>query len=81
MNVVLVMMDALRPDHLGFAGYERPTSPNLDRFREGAVWFRNAYTPSPSTRFAMASMLTGHDVHNLPHRQTAEANVGSISQT
>lgn len=69
MNILLLMMDALRPDHLGFAGYDRPTSPNLDRFQDEAVWFRNAYTPSPSTRFAMASMFTGSDVRSLPHRR------------
>ncbi len=66
-NVVLLQMDALRPDHLGFAGYERPTSPNLDRFRRRATWFRNAYTNAPSTRFAMSSVFTGYDVRRLPY--------------
>jgi arylsulfatase A-like enzyme len=59
MNVLLVLVDALRPDHLHFAGYERETSPNLDRFREEAVWFKNAYTTAPRTRDAFASLLTG----------------------
>jgi len=66
-NIVLVQIDALRPDHLGFAGYERATSPNIDRFREDATWFERAYTPAPSTRFAMASMFTGHDARRVPH--------------
>ncbi|MDH5675460.1 MAG: sulfatase-like hydrolase/transferase [Myxococcales bacterium] len=67
-NLVVIQLDALRPDHLGFAGYRRPTSPNLDRFAARALFFRNAYTPSPSTRFAMSSMFSGYDVGRLPHR-------------
>jgi arylsulfatase A-like enzyme len=67
-NVVLIQMDALRPDHLGFAGYPRPTSPRLDAFRDGATWWKNAYTPAPSTRFAMAALFTGLDPRRAPHR-------------
>jgi arylsulfatase A-like enzyme len=67
-NLVLIQVDALRPDHLGFTGYRRPTSPRLDRFREGATWWKNAYTPAPSTRFAMAALFTGLDPRRAPHR-------------
>jgi arylsulfatase A-like enzyme len=70
-NLVLIHLDALRPDHLGFAGYTRKTSPVLDRFREGAVWFRNAYTPAPGTRFALASVFTGVDLDRIPQRRGA----------
>jgi arylsulfatase A-like enzyme len=66
-NFVVIQIDALRPDHLHFAGYERPTSPRMDRFRESATWFENAYTPAPSTRFAMTSMFTGYDARRVPH--------------
>ncbi len=65
-NVVLIMVDALRPDHLGFAGYRRHTSPNIDRFRETATWFRRTYTTAPSTRFALATIFTGQDVDQIP---------------
>jgi arylsulfatase A-like enzyme len=70
-NLVLIHLDALRPDHLGFAGYARKTSPVLDRFREGAVWFRDAYTPAPGTRFALASVFTGVDLDRIPQRRGA----------
>jgi arylsulfatase A-like enzyme len=66
-NFVLVQLDALRPDHVGFAGYGRPTTPNLDRFREHATWFSRTYTPGPSTRFAMAAMFTGQYLDKTPH--------------
>lgn len=65
-NVILVHIDALRPDHVGFVGYARHTTPQIDKFREGATWFKNAYTPAPSTRFAMAAMFTGLEVQRVP---------------
>ena len=38
MNVVLIVADALRPDHMGVHGYARDTTPNLSRLaRSGAV--------------------------------------------
>jgi glucan phosphoethanolaminetransferase (alkaline phosphatase superfamily) len=30
-NLVLIVVDALRPDHMGIYGYRRPTTPHLDR--------------------------------------------------
>ncbi len=69
-NVVLIMIDALRPDHLHFAGYPRTTSPNLDAFRHGATWFENAYTAAASTRFSLASVMTGFDVERIPQTRS-----------
>jgi hypothetical protein len=71
LNVVLVHLDALRPDHLGFAGYRRATSPKLDRFRASATWFQRAYTPAPTTRYAMASAFTGLEAAAVPHTRGA----------
>jgi len=68
-NIVIVLVDALRPDRLGFAGNTRATSPHIDRFRAGATWFRRTYTPAPSTRFALSSMFTGEEVQALPQRR------------
>lgn len=65
-NMVVIMVDALRPDHLSFTGYARPTSPRIDAFRAGATWFQNAYTSAPNTRLAVASLLTGVYAHRLP---------------
>ena len=59
----------MRPDHAGFAGYSRPTTPNIDAFRQGATWFRRAYAPAPSTRFAMPTVFTGLDVDDMPQRR------------
>jgi len=43
LNVVVVMADTLRADHLGLWGYHRDTSPNLDRFfgSQGVIFYNN----------------------------------------
>lgn len=58
-HVVLISIDTLRADHLGSYGYERPTSPNLDRIAESGAVFLDASTTSPWTLPSHASMLTG----------------------
>jgi len=58
-DVFIFLIDALRADHVGCYGYERPTTPNLDAFAENATLFLNAHTPSTWTRPAVASIFTG----------------------
>lgn len=48
-NVVFILIDTLREDHLGYAGYERDTSPNIDAIAAESAVFRNAYATSPQT--------------------------------
>jgi arylsulfatase A-like enzyme len=58
-NVVVVLIDTLRADHLGHYGYARPTSPNLDQFARENVAYRYAITAAPWTPVAVASIFTG----------------------
>ncbi len=58
-NVLVIMIDTVRADHLGTYGYEKDTSPFLDSlFKRGAV-FERAYAPAYLTFQTDASMLTG----------------------
>jgi arylsulfatase A-like enzyme len=58
-NILLVSIDSLRPDHLHSYGYDRETSPTIDRLaREGAL-FRTAVSPTSWTLPAHLSLLTG----------------------
>jgi arylsulfatase A-like enzyme len=57
-NVVLIVIDALRPDHLGCYGYHRPTSPNIDLLAERSVVFETAITQAPWTKGAFSSIFT-----------------------
>lgn len=59
-NIVLVVADALRSDHVSANGYARSVTPNLDRRIAGeGVSFRQATTPSPWTFPASAALMTG----------------------
>lgn len=64
-NVVLVVIDTLRRDHLPTYGYRRQTAPFLDRLaREGAAL--DGVSPTSWTKPATASLLTG--LHPLSHQ-------------
>src|SRR5439155_6197122 len=64
-DILLVTVDALRADHVGAYGYDRPTTPNLDRLaRQGAMFLR-AYCPTPHTSYSMTSMMTGKTLRPL----------------
>jgi arylsulfatase A-like enzyme len=58
-DLVLVSIDSLRADHLGAAGYERDTSPFLDRLAREGLHFTDARSASPWTLPSHTTMLTG----------------------
>jgi arylsulfatase A-like enzyme len=58
-NVVLIVVDTLRADHLGIYGYQRDTSPNLDALARESFLYRNAVSTAPWTSPAVGSLLTG----------------------
>ena len=57
-NVVLIGVDTLRPDHLGCYGYDRNTSPNIDRFVGESVLFENVFSQAPWTLPSFATVFT-----------------------
>jgi arylsulfatase A-like enzyme len=59
-DVVLIVVDTLRADHLGCYGYRRSTSPEIDRelAARGALYER-AYAPSPWTLPSIISLFSG----------------------
>lgn len=58
-SIVLISVDALRPDHLGTNGYHRNVSPNIDALLKDAVVFENAYSTAPTSSFSIPSIHTG----------------------
>jgi len=60
-NVLVVVVDALRADHLSTYGYSRPTSPYLSQLAAEGTLFENAIAPSSWTLPVHASVLTGLD--------------------
>jgi arylsulfatase A-like enzyme len=62
-NVVLIVLDTVRADHVGLHGYPRDTTPNLDRLAERSVVFEQAFAPSPWTVPSHVAMFTGRFPH------------------
>lgn len=57
-NVLILVIDALRADRMGFAGYPKPTTPRLDELATESVWFRNAYAQASWTKPSIAALMT-----------------------
>ncbi len=67
-DIVLVVVDTLRADHLGTYGYSRPTSPAIDAFASRATVFDEAWAAAPWTLPSVMSIMTGR----LPSRHRVE---------
>jgi arylsulfatase A-like enzyme len=58
-NLVLITVDTMRASEMGFLGYPKPTTPNLDALAGDAVVFDRAYAMASYTGKALAPMLIG----------------------
>jgi arylsulfatase A-like enzyme len=58
LNLMIIGVDTLRPDHLGCYGYGRDTSPNIDKLAGRSVLFENVVSQAPWTLPSFATMLT-----------------------
>jgi len=63
-NVLIILSDALRADHLGCYGYHRNTSPFIDSLAAEGVVFERAIAPSTYTAQAVSALFSGQ----LPSR-------------
>jgi choline-sulfatase len=70
--IVLISIDTLRADRLPAYGYTRVQTPALDALAADGVVFERAYSHSPQTLPAHASILTGR----LPFEHGVRDNVG-----
>jgi len=57
-NIILLLIDTLRADHLDAYGYERRTAPRLDELIDSGILFTKAYSSTNWTRPAVASLFT-----------------------
>ncbi|MBI4761652.1 MAG: sulfatase-like hydrolase/transferase [Chloroflexota bacterium] len=58
-NVLWIVIDTLRADHMSLHGYERETDPYLASLAQQSVVFDNAYATSSWTLTSHASLFTG----------------------
>jgi arylsulfatase A-like enzyme len=59
-NVLLIIWDTVRESNLSLYGYQRPTTPFLERFAQSGARFDMAIATAPWTLPSHASMFTGH---------------------
>lgn len=71
-NIILISLDTLRSDHLHCYGYERRTSPYIDKLAENSVLFANCYSPTGKTLPSHMSMFTS--LYPIHHRLLANGN-------
>lgn len=58
-NVLVIVVDTLRADHLPAYGYTDGRTPHLDAFQRDAVRFDQAFSNASWTRPSFASIMTG----------------------
>ena len=64
-NVVLITFDSLRADHCSFMGYERKTTPTIDKMAKKGLYFKNAIAASvPTAPSIMASFTGDYSLNN-----------------
>lgn len=68
-NIVLIVIDTLRPDHLPFYGYEKDTAPFLSQLAESGMVFERVRSTSSWTAPGTASLVTSlHPVQHGVHK-------------
>lgn len=70
-NILLISLDTLRADHVGCYGYQRDTTPNIDRLAEDSAVFLNTFASSPWTLPSHVSLMTALNCinHQVYHKE------------
>ena len=66
-NVLVVLVDTLGYDKIGYYGYERNTTPNVDRLAKRAIVFWNAFSTSSHSDYSQTAFLSSR--HTLINNQ------------
>lgn len=64
-SVLLLILDTVRAQNLSLYGYEKPTTPNLEKWAAEGVRFDRAFATSSWTMPSHAAMFTGRHAHEL----------------
>ena len=85
-SLILVTIDCLRADHVGFLGYDRPTTPFLDSLAGQSFVFNNAITAGTPTYYSLPAVLAsryplalGRDMLGIAPDETTIATAVSES--
>ncbi len=84
-NLILIGIDSLRRDRMSLYGYNRLTTPHIDRYAAGGTVFEEPFSPSVPTTSGYASMFTGMDcfgtdVVALRHKGPMHSGVTTLAE-
>jgi choline-sulfatase len=65
-NILIYLVDCLRPDHLPFFNYEKNVAPHMDEFSKDSIIFKNAFAQGSWTRPSVGALFTG--LHPFAHK-------------
>jgi len=74
-NVILIVVDALRADHLSCYDYKRKTTPHIDFLAQNSLICLNSFSQSTQTPTSMASLFTG--TYPLVHKVFVPPNINN----
>lgn len=57
-NVLFLMLESVGPEHLGFNGYTRGTTPNLDKIAARSARFNRVWTTATHSNYAQMALLS-----------------------
>lgn len=82
-NLIIISMTNLRADHIGAYGYEKNTTPNIDKLAEKSIIFENAFSHSSWTLPAGMSLFTSlypyvHGVMNRYSNESLDIGIKSL---
>lgn len=75
-NVMLIVIDALRADHLSSYGYRYPTSPTLDALAAAGILGENLFAPAIPTQPSFTTLYTGQ--HPVTHGIIAHGGAATL---
>lgn len=84
-NLLFFGIDSMRAEHMSLYGYDRLTTPNIDKYLEGGVTFEKCLSPHIPTTPGYSSMLTGLDAFGtnvvaLRHKGGLPENVKTLAE-
>ena len=57
-SVIFLLLDTTRADHLSAYGYDKPTTPNIDRIATSGALFERHYVQAERTQFSMSQIYS-----------------------
>jgi len=78
-NLIFILVDSLRSDHLNCYGYSRTISPNIDQLAREGILFKNSLSQSCWTKPSLSSILTANHPTSVGITGMNDAIIGNIT--